>query len=78
MHASITYELVKTRMEQDRQAERRRLAQAKMPRVVRSSAEKSQRKRWWDAIPLTGRSRHRPAPAATVRELHEHRTGEHR
>jgi hypothetical protein len=38
MHPIINYELVKIRMEQDRQAERRRLAQAEMPRVLRSSA----------------------------------------
>jgi len=40
MHPIITYELVKTRMEEDRQSERCRLAQAEMPQVLRASARR--------------------------------------
>ena len=51
MRPLITYELVRIRMEQDHQAERRHLAQAEMPRVVRSSASsRAAGQRWRDSI----------------------------
>ena len=53
MHPIVIYVLVKTRMEQDREAERRRLAQAEMPRMERASASRrSPRNRWPGAIRL--------------------------
>ncbi len=51
MHPIVIYQLVKTRMELDRQAERRRLAQAQTPRVQRAPASsRPPGKRWSDAI----------------------------
>jgi hypothetical protein len=51
MHPIVIYELVKTRMELDREAERRRLAQAEMPRLQRATAcSRPQRRRWRGAI----------------------------
>ena len=51
MHPIVIYQLVKTRMELDRQAERRRLAQAEMPRMQRVPASSGpQRKRWRDTF----------------------------
>ena len=47
MHPVVIYELVKTRMELDRQAERRRRAQAAMQVRHRTW---SQRRRWLGAI----------------------------
>jgi len=57
MHPIITYELVKTRMEQARQAECCRIAQAEMPRVPQSSASiLRQLQQLRNAIPRTQRS----------------------
>jgi hypothetical protein len=47
----VPYELVKTRMELDRQAERRRLARTEMPRVQRAPARsRAPGNSWRDAI----------------------------
>jgi hypothetical protein len=51
MHPIVVYALVKARMEQDRQAERRRLARSEMPRVQRAPASsRPAGKRWREAI----------------------------
>jgi len=51
MHPIVIYELVKARTDLDRDAERRRLAQAEMPRVPRAPASRRPLKdRWPSAI----------------------------
>jgi len=47
MHPIVVYELVTARMEQDRKAERRRLAQAEMPQVPRAPASRRPPRRKW-------------------------------
>ena len=52
MHPIVIYQLVKTRMELDREAERRRLAETEMPRVQRALASRRPARRRWSAISL--------------------------
>jgi len=71
MHPIAIYELIKAWMEQDRQAERRRLAQAEMPRVPRAPASRRPpRKTWRDFVyPWIGGlrgDRGQPAESAIV------------
>jgi len=47
MHPIVIYELVKTRMDQDREAERHRLAQAEMPRVPQAPASRRPPRKNW-------------------------------
>ena len=51
MHPIVIYELVKVRMELDREAERRRRAESEMPRAQRSPySVRAARRRWRGAI----------------------------
>jgi hypothetical protein len=47
MHPIVIYELVKARMELDREAERRRLAETEMPRVQRGPSNRRPARKWW-------------------------------